>query len=379
MKLPDVIVEGKENGEGMIIHFKTGKGTEIYGLGLPNVYSDSDWSLGPTWCYLIMGEKKTLIDTGRFGNYDMFKSLLKTIRLDLPDIDRIIITHSHEDHDGNLAEIKASSRAELWAHQIYDAMISYHPDINEGAIHPELPGSCRFCPMPENIREDCLSYHRERSSVSLDVAVRDNLEVEEEHLLFIHTPGHTPDSICVILEDDAFFTGDTLLPGITPHPSLASLFDSNCSILPEEFRKENSLYGLMNYIKSLRRIADLSHKPFPITLPAHRLFFKNQFHLIHDASDRAGEIILFHLERCATILKNAAKQPSTVEDVAVRHFPSRLLKGLGKNMAINEIAAHVEILEECGDIQWTGPEMDSLQPTGTSKFRDRLGAYLEGL
>ena len=62
MKLPDVVVEGKENGEGMIIHSQTRKGTEIYGLGIPNVYMDYDWSLGPTWCYLIMGKKKTLID-----------------------------------------------------------------------------------------------------------------------------------------------------------------------------------------------------------------------------------------------------------------------------------------------------------------------------
>ena len=78
-----------------------------------------------------MGEKKTLIDTGRFGNHDLFKSLIAKINLDLSNIDRIIITHSHEDHDGNLAEIKASSGAELWAHQIYQAMISYHPDIDE--------------------------------------------------------------------------------------------------------------------------------------------------------------------------------------------------------------------------------------------------------
>jgi hypothetical protein len=87
MKLPDVVLKGKENGEGMILRAQTGMGTEIYGLGIPNVYTDSDWSLGPTWCYLIMGKKKTLIDTGRFGKHEMFKSLLKAIHLDLSDID----------------------------------------------------------------------------------------------------------------------------------------------------------------------------------------------------------------------------------------------------------------------------------------------------
>ena len=377
MKLPDVILNGKENGEGMIIRSLTKKGTEIYGLGIPNVYTDSEWSLGPTWCYLVMGKKKTLIDTGRFGNHDLLKSLIKKINLDLSNIDRIIITHSHEDHDGNLAEIKASSGAELWAHQIYHAMISYHPEIDEGATHPDLPGSCRFCPMPENVRNECLSYHRERSSVNLDVAVHDNLEVEEENLLFIHTPGHTPDSIGIILEDEVFFTGDTVLPDITPHPSLATFFDSNCSIFPEEFREGNRIYGLMNYIKSLRRIADLPYNPFHLTLPAHRLFFNNQFNLIHDVADRAREIIRFHMDRCSEILEIAEKPPSTLEDIANQHFPPRLLKGLGKNLAINEISAHVELLHECGDVRWAESGKHSIQPTGTTNFLGRLGTYLD--
>lgn len=377
MNLPDIIIDGKENGEGMIIRFRTRKGKEIYGLGIPNVYTDSDWSLGPTWCYLIMGKKTTLIDTGRFGNHDLFESLLATIHLDLSAIDRIIITHSHEDHDGNLAEIKAASMAELWAHEIYRSMISYHPDINEGAPHPELPGSCRFCLMPENVRDDCLSYHRERSSVDLDVTVNDNLEVEEENLLFIHTPGHTPDSIGIILEGEVFFTGDTVLPDITPHPSLATYFNSNCSIFPLEFREGNRIYGLMNYIKSLRRIADLPNNPFLVTLPAHRLFFNNQFNLIHDAGDRAKEIIRFHMDRCSEILEIAERSPSTLEDIATQHFPPRLLKGVGKKLAINEISAHVEILQECGDVRWTGSEKAPVKPTGSKHILDRLGVYLE--
>jgi glyoxylase-like metal-dependent hydrolase (beta-lactamase superfamily II) len=377
MLLPEVILEGKENGEGMIILYRTGKGTSIYGLGLPNIYTESDWNLGPTWCYLIMGHKRTLIDTGRFGNHDVFESLLKKIGMDLSDIDRIIITHSHEDHDGNLAEILASSQAELWAHQIYHAMISYHPDFVEGATFPDLPGSCRFCPMPESIREGCLSYLCERSLVTIDVAVKDGREVEEDQLLFIHTPGHSPDSICITLEDEAFFTGDTLLPEITPHPSLVNTFESNCVIFPEEFREKNKIYGLMNYIKSLHRIAGLSPEPFPITLPGHRLFRNGHFNLIHEASDRAREIIRFHMDRCTEILKTAEGSPSKLEDIAVQHFPPRLLKGSGKNLAINEISAHIEVLEECGDVRWSGPEMDAIQPTGTKHFLDRIGVYLD--
>jgi hypothetical protein len=117
--------------------------------------------------------------------------------------------------------------------------------------------------------------------------------------------------------------------------------------------------------------------PFPITLPAHRLFFNNQFNLIHNASKRAEEIIRFHMDRCMDILEIAAQPPSTLEDIATRHFPPRLLKGVGKNLAINEVSAHIEILEDCGDVQWTGPEKNAIQPTGTKKFLDRLGNYVD--
>jgi len=379
MQAPDVILRGKDNGEEMIIHYQTKRGTDIYGLGIPNVYAESDWDLGPTWCYLIKDRKKTLIDTGRFGNYEVLKALLGSIRIELSDIDRIIITHSHEDHDGNLADIHTSAKAELWAHKLYHQMISYYPDIDNGALHPELPGSCRLCIMPEKIRNDCLSYHQERSMLNIDLVLEDNTTIEEENLLFLHTPGHTPDSIIVIFENEVIFTGDAILPSITPHPSLALAFEVNCDILPEDFREGNRIYGLMNYIKSLNRIAYLESQPYPTTLPAHRIYYDNRFNLIHDSSERAKEIIQFHIDRCKSILDIAASKSATIEDIAVQYFHSRLLKGPGKFLAMNEISAHVEVMEKSGDIIRTGGSKDVIEPTGSANYREELGRYLDAV
>ena len=130
-------------------------------------------------------------------------------------------------------------------------MISYHPHVNDGAKHPELPGSCRLCHMPEEFRKSCLTYHKKRSELSVDFVIDDDQTLPNDNLSFVFTPGHTPDSICIILEDEVIFTGDTMLPDITPHPSLASSFEANCRILPEGYRPKNTVYGLLNYIKSL--------------------------------------------------------------------------------------------------------------------------------
>lgn len=377
MRVPEVVKQGKDNGEGMIVRSETTRGTAIFGLAIPNVYSHADWDLGPTWCYVIVNKHITLIDTGRRGNYDLFSSLLDSIDLHLRDLDRIVITHSHEDHDGNLAEIMHSTGATLCAHPIYPSMISYYPDIHDGALYPDRPGSCRLCEMPDKFARQCLTYQEQRSLLVVDCLIEDNASFEEDNLYFIHTPGHTPDSLCIVLEDEALFTGDSLLPDITPHPSLAHAFEANVRILPKDYRRQNSVYGLMKYIESLNRIAFLPHQPFDATFTAHRLFYDGRFNLIHTPPDRAKEIIQFHRDRCRSIVEIAQDKDCTLKEIAKRHFPPSLLKGGGESMAVRELRAHTEILEDCGDIQWAGPNKDQVHVTGTTHFMDQLEAYLQ--
>jgi glyoxylase-like metal-dependent hydrolase (beta-lactamase superfamily II) len=373
---PNIVVRGKDNGEDMVVHYRTTAGTHVFGLGMPNVYIGTDWDLGPTWCYFIDGQKTTLIDTGRFGNFDKFKTLLKSAGKELTDIDRIIITHSHEDHDGNLADILSAAKAELWAHSIYSCMISYHPHIDDGARHPELPGSCRLCHMPAEFNRNCATYHKNRSMLTIDYPVdSDWLKVDNE-IALVFTPGHSPDAICAILEDEVVFSGDTILPDITPHPSLASGFNVNCRILPEGYSRENTVYGLINYIKSLNRLASLDVESIRPVFPGHRLFYNGRFNLIHSCSGRAREIIRFHIDRCSDILKILQDGPAGVDEIAVRHFPESQLDGAGKTMAHDEIMAHLEVLEACGDIRWTGEKRDVVRPTGTTHYLSILNAYL---
>lgn len=378
MKEPEIVVAGKDNGEDMVVRYQTSKGTEVYGLAIPNIHADAEWDLGPTWCYLVLGQKTILIDTGRFGNFDIFRSQLKAIGKSLSDIDVIIISHGHEDHDGNLPEVLPEADAQLWAHQIYRQMILYHPDINDGAPHPEYPGSCRSCMMPESfVQKNCAPYHNKRSSLKVSFTVGSNEVSPIDNLSFIFTPGHSPDSICIILDDEVIFTGDTVLPDITPHPSQVVSFESNRLILPENNRHENQIYGLMNYVKSLAKIASLDDNRFSATLPAHRLFYGGQFNLIHSTRDRAREIIQFHIDRCRDIMKIISSKPKNLEQIAEEHFTPTQLAGFGSLMARHELLAHFEVMEQCGDIRWSGENNDLVQHTGSYKYLDAIGKYLQ--
>jgi glyoxylase-like metal-dependent hydrolase (beta-lactamase superfamily II) len=378
MKTPDIIVPGRDNGDGMVVHYRTAAGTEIFGLGMPNIYAGIDWDLGPTWCYLVLGRRKTLIDTGGYGKVAYLTELLRSTGTELKDLDRIIVTHSHEDHDGNLADILSVSRAELWAHAVFQGMVSFLPQMREGVRRPDLPGSCRMCPMPEKYQAGCRPYHHKRSELRIDRILDGDQPATDDGFQFLFTPGHSPDSICVILENEVIFTGDTVLPRITPHPTLAATFTANCGLLPPQYRQKGAVYGLIAHVRSLDMIARQTEEKSLASLPAHRLFYGGQFNLLPDCATRAREIIQFHIDRCRVILDIIRDNTSGIDEIARRHFTASQLKGAGLLMARDEIQAHLEVMEDGGDISWAGDNRDLVRATGSQHFLDILGRYLPG-
>ncbi len=377
MNEPEVIVPGRANGEGMIIRYRTRGGTEVFGLPLPNIHGNQSWDLGPTWCYLVTGPKTILIDAGRMGNIGILERHLRTIGKGFAGIDAVIVTHGHEDHDGQLAEVIAESGAELWAHPIYRDLISYHPDVTEGAPHPEYPGSCRACTMPFTyVQGNCLPYHRKRSGLRVDRIVREDSPMNGFGFLF--TPGHSPDSMCITLEGEIVFTGDTVLPGITPHPSMARTFEVNRLILPEEYRGQNQLYGLMNYIRSLRKVGSSEYTASLLAFPAHRLFWEGRFNL-YRTKDRVREIIQFHLDRFRAILEIASGGPVSIEYICERHFTAAQLEGFGRLLARNEVMAHLEVLKSYGDVTWDGRPEGSVQSSGSFRTLEAIADFMPPL
>ena len=119
-----VIRPGASNGDGTVIRIDLINGTEIYAV---SVAREGFSYTGPTWAYLFENEGITLIDAGELGSFSKLDKGLESAGFRAKDIQRVIITHGHEDHDGAVAELVSETGAEVWAHDIYAHLQVYDP------------------------------------------------------------------------------------------------------------------------------------------------------------------------------------------------------------------------------------------------------------
>ena len=123
--------------------------------------------------YLIYCEETklaALVDPG--SNASLAMSIIGDMNLDLK---YVINTHYHHDH----------TRSNIRVKEAYNCMlISSHLDAEK---------------IPENI--------------DITVADREIMELGSVRMEFIHTPGHTPGGICIIVDGRYLLTGDTLFIG----------------------------------------------------------------------------------------------------------------------------------------------------------------------
>jgi glyoxylase-like metal-dependent hydrolase (beta-lactamase superfamily II) len=139
--------------------------------------------------FLLIDNGITVVDTGLSGRA---LSILKEIRrlgYKTSDVTSIILTHHHTDHVGSLAELKKATEARVMAHTA-DA-----PYI-DGTL-PQ-PGPAR----PKWLARMLSPFDRMWASIpaGVDKLLNDGDELPVlGGVRVLHTPGHTPGSICLFV------------------------------------------------------------------------------------------------------------------------------------------------------------------------------------
>jgi glyoxylase-like metal-dependent hydrolase (beta-lactamase superfamily II) len=262
--------------------------------------------------------------------------------------------------------------AAIRAHPIYERLLQPYPEHSPDDFRSRFPASCWKCFMPEPFTEKhCAHYHRDRRTLPIEVIGNRHSEVDPS-VSTIHVPGHTPDSIALLVGDQVLVAGDVILPKITTFPTSESEFDCVQPVLPPGYDTLESLYGLRAYLRSLETLRKLSRRlPDLVVLPGHRLFWGGHWNDL-DLGQRVAEIIHHHLERFGAILEILRDGPKSARQIAERHFDGKLLEGYGIIMAEQEILSHCEVLIAAGDV--VARDGAGFEATGRVDFPDVVRA-----
>ena len=144
--------------------------------------------------YLIVEDEITLIDAGHRGSGRVVRRYLERIGRSERDITRIVCTHGHPDHIGGVAEIAAASGATIHMHPADAERLRIR---FRDVLADRKPGLIlAFLTRP--IQDPRPLLHGDV------LPVLGGLHV-------VHTPGHTPGSICLYAPARRLlFSGDVL-------------------------------------------------------------------------------------------------------------------------------------------------------------------------
>ena len=149
---------------------------------------------GSTNYYLVGPDRaRLLIDVGWPGTLPKLLNQLKRKNVELREIKYLLITHYHPDHAGLAQELKDQGIRLI----VLDTQVAAIPQLRR-YIKPSYP-----------YREIALEGNLQVSAnASRDVLRRIGLDGE-----IISTPGHSEDSVTLILDEGQAFTGDLTTPG----------------------------------------------------------------------------------------------------------------------------------------------------------------------
>ncbi len=213
----------------------------IFIVGGPEITDHRDGCV-----YLIDIGELILIDTGAGWSINKIIENIKSIGLDPTKITKIILTHCHIDHVGGTPELKKRFNPKVYIHKL-DAI-----PIEEGdsILTASRWYQTTFPPMKVDVKID---------------SPMEELEIGDQRIICLHTPGHTPGSICIYLDKGGkriLFAQDLhgpLLPEFGSNIndwnySTKKLIDLGADILCEgHFGIFKTKKTVLNYILSYRR------------------------------------------------------------------------------------------------------------------------------
>ncbi|MFJ3902283.1 MBL fold metallo-hydrolase [Streptomyces sp. NPDC090025] len=311
-----------------------------------------DNPLGHTLVHVVDTDRgPVLVDTGWDdpASWAELTGGLGVLGIDVRDVHGVVVTHHHPDHHGLSGRVREESGAWIAMHAADIAVVRRTRGSEPGTWLDYLARKLAAVGAPDEHIAPLLAARaaggRMRTLPGLGSALPDReivpgelLDLAGRRLRAVWTPGHTPGHVCLHLEEahpaglpgrGRLFSGDHLLPGISPHIGLYEDPDEATAADP-----------LGDYLDSLERIGRLGVAE---VLPAHQ-------HAFTDAAGRVRELLDHHEERLTGLLALLAT-PLTPWQLAERmewNRPWDRIPHGSRNIAVSEAEAHLRRLVKLG-------------------------------
>jgi glyoxylase-like metal-dependent hydrolase (beta-lactamase superfamily II) len=292
-------------------------------MRLHRIIVPTPFYVGPVNVYLVREDPLTLIDVGprNEGSLEVLVDGLARLGHKLSDIRRIVITHAHADHYGLARTVVEESGASVLIHE-WDA-----PAVSPNSDYRAYRELLTLAGVPTDMIERMESGYERFKGFAFPLdrveTLKDHDEIlfEHESLSVLHTPGHTPGSICLVRTSNRLvFASDTVLKNITPNPVLS----------PDPIDSKRRFQSLGEYMVSLARLRSLS----PTVLKG------GHGDDVIDYDEHFNRLFRFTKERQRKLLSMLPAAGSTAWDAAESLFPNA--RGYHRFLALSETIAHLD-------------------------------------
>lgn len=153
--------------------------------------------------YLILGDRPILIDTGSPGEGSSIINALRQHGIEIADLSLILHTHVHSDHVGSTQELLSQATVPVAFHQddLPIARRGTNGQLNGVGLRGKM-----MAPFFAN---------RPFDAPRADLWLTDGMRLDAYGVQgsIVHTPGHTPGSAAVLLDNGDAIVGDLLMGG----------------------------------------------------------------------------------------------------------------------------------------------------------------------